>query len=117
MDTATIRARDLSLVLAAAKLRRLTNGRVCQLCALSEAPIITTHCGDPEWFRQRVREDLPRYGLSPARCLPMQRGHIGSLVERIQRHYGRREVLRTWGLGMRALLAEPRYVLNGGSAA
>jgi hypothetical protein len=114
--TATIRARDLSLVLAAAKLRRYTNGRTCQLCALSEAPVITVDCHEREWLRPHARADAQRFGISPARVLPMQRGHIGRLAERVQRMHGRREVLKTWGDGIRALLAEPQHVLNGGAA-
>ena len=38
---ATIRASDLPLALASIKLRKYTGGRTCQLCALSEAPLIS----------------------------------------------------------------------------
>jgi hypothetical protein len=111
--TATIRASDLPLVLAAAKLRRYTHGRTCQLCALSSAPLITVDCHENAWLRKHAQDDARRMGISPARVLPMQRGHIARLAERVQRTHGRREVLKTWGAGIRALLAEPMYTLNG----
>jgi hypothetical protein len=115
---ATHRAKDLSQVLAAAKLRRLTHGRTCQLCALSPAPVIEVDCAaNSRWVRPDLAAQVARYGLSPARCTPMQRGHIALRYERVNREHGRREVLRTWGAGIRALRAEPRHVLNGGSAA
>lgn len=114
---ATIRATDLPLVLAAAKMRRFNGGRTCQLCTLSEGPIINVECRDSVGARQRAQAEAMRLGISPARVSPMRRGDIGRLVERVQRTHGRREVLRTWGIGMRALLQEPLHVLNGGSAA
>jgi hypothetical protein len=118
MSTATIRAADLGLLLAAAKLRRHTHGRTCQLCALSAGPVIEVDCAaNSRWTRPDLAAQARRYGLSPARVTPLQRGHIALLYERTNRHHGRREVLRTWGAGIRALRAEPRYTLNGGSAA
>ena len=114
---ATIRASDLPLALASIKLRKYTGGRTCQLCALSEAPLISADCHDSRRTRERAKAEALRFGCSKARVMPMQRGHIGRLIERVQRTYGRRETLRTWGAGMRALLREPRYVLNGGSVA
>lgn len=113
---ATIRAEDLPLILAAAKLRRRNNSRACQLCALSEHPVITVDCHERVDARRRAQAAALRFGASPARCLPMQRGRIGDLYERVQRTHGRREVLRTWAAGVRALLGEPLHVLNGGSA-
>lgn len=112
---ATIRARDLGLVLAAAKLRRWNNGRTCQLCALSEHPTIALDCHYPGSKSSSYREAASRHGISPARVWPMQRGRIARLFERVQRVHGRREVLRTWGVGIRALKAEPAHVLNGGA--
>lgn len=43
----------------------------------------------------------------PSVC-PWTSGLISRLVERTHREHGRREVLRTWGAGMRALLAEQK---------
>jgi hypothetical protein len=118
MHTATIRATDLPLVLAAAKLRRRNAGRTCQLAALSAGPAIQVDCAsNSQWTRPGLRDEARRIGLSQSRILPMQRGHIAQVYERINRAHGRREVLRTWGAGIRALRAEPRYVLNGGDAA
>lgn len=102
MTAAAIRAADLELVLAAARLRRFNGGRTCQLCALTACPVITLECHDRARARPSYRETARRHGMSPARVTPMQR-------ER-----GRLEVLRTWGSGIRALQAEPAHVLNGG---
>jgi hypothetical protein len=114
---ATIRAGDLPLVLASIKLRKYTGGRTCQLCALSEAPLISVDCHDSQRTRERAKAEALRYGRSRARVMPMQRGHIARLIERVQRTHGRRETLHTWAAGIRALLREPRCVLNGGSDA
>lgn len=114
---ATIRACDLPLVLASIKLRKCTGGRTCQLCALSEGLLIRVDCHESQRMRERAKAEALRIGRSRARVMPMQRGHIGRLIERVQRTHGRRETLRTWGAGVRALLREPRYVLNGGSDA
>jgi len=113
----SIRAADLPLVIASMKLRRFNGGRTCQLCALSEAPTIEVNCRDSRGARQRAQAEALRWGISPARVSPMRRGDIGRLIERVQREHGRREVLRTWGSGIRALQQEPLHVLNGGSAA
>lgn len=110
---ATIRAQDLSLVLGSVKLRNYTNGRTCRLCALSETPVIQLTCRD----RDRSREQAARFGQSPARCMPIQRGDIGRLYQRVNLERGRREVVKTWGVGIRTLQAEPQYVLDGGSDA
>lgn len=115
--TATIRASDLPLVLAAAKLSRWTKGRTCQLAALSAGPVIEVDCrSSSRWTRPGLIDAAKRFGISPARVTPMHRGHIALVYERVNRERGRAEVLRTWGTGIRALRAEPRYVLNGGEA-
>ena len=115
--TATIRAADLSVVLAAAKLRRYNAGRTCQLAALSASPLIEIDCArNSQWTRPGLRDEARRFGLKQCRNSPLQRGHIALVYERINRQHGRREVLRTWGAGIRSLRAEPQHVLNGGSA-
>ena len=117
MHTATIRADDLPLVLAAARMRRRNTGRTCQLCALTPAPVIQVDCtSSSRWTRPGLRDDARRFGIGQSRVMPMQRGHIALVYERINRDHGRREVLRTWGAGIRTLRAEPRHVLNGGDA-
>jgi hypothetical protein len=114
MET-TIRANDLQLVCVAAKARRLLG--TCQLCALSEHPAIEISCRDhSRGYSAGYVERAKRYGLSPARVQPMKRGDIGRVYERVQREHGRREVVKTWGVGIRALQAEPLYVLNGNAA-
>lgn len=115
--TATIRASDLPLVLAAAKARRRNHGRTPQLAALSGCPVIEVDCrSSSHWTRPGLIRAAHKHGTSPARVTPMQRGHIALVYERVAALGGRREVLRTWGSGIRALRAEPRYVLNGGEA-
>lgn len=109
----TIRLADLSLVLAAHKLRRQTRGFTPQLCVFTERPVIEVDCfnGRPNsWLLQQAKCCRPvRFAA------PLGRGHIARLMDRVQRQQGRREVLKTWGVGIRALLAEPKYTLNGGA--
>jgi hypothetical protein len=113
--TATIRADQLGLLLASAKLRQFNHGRTAQFCILSRGPVITTHCHDR--LRHAARRDGRRFGLSDATLMPMQRGGIAELYERVNlKADGRKEVRHTWGCGIRALRAEPRHVLNGGRA-
>lgn len=111
---ATIRARDLGLLLAAEKLRRWTNGRNCRLCALSEHPTLELDCHYSGSKDPSYRDTARRLGTSPARVWPLQRGRISHVYERVLREHGRGEVLRTWGTGIRALRAEPRHTLYGG---
>lgn len=108
-DTATIRAKDLSLVLGSIKIRKYSNGETCLLCALSETPTIQLTCSD----RYRDRAQAARFGVSPVRVSPLQRGDICRVFDRVASR-GRREVLKTFGVGIRALRAEPQYVLMGG---
>lgn len=117
MSATTIRAGDLPLILAAAKMRLWNKGRTCQLCALSEAPTITVECRYGLSAKQRYRDAARLHGISLARVSPMQRGNIDQLFERVHFTHGRKEMLRTWRAGVRALQAEPRHVLNGGGAA
>jgi hypothetical protein len=109
---ATIKLSDLSLVLHVAKLRAATGGRTCLLAVTTPAPIILIDCG-----RQgSQRRDAMRSGLCACNVMPMQRGHIAKLIGRVKCRHGLREVRATWGIGPKALLAEPRYVLCGGAA-
>ena len=115
---AQIRADDLRLVLTAAKLRRATNGRTPALCLLSPSPWLHVDCASSsEHTRPGLIATAKRLGASPLHAQPMMRGHIGRLIERTRRVHGLHEIKRTWGTGLRALLAEPRHVLRGGSAA
>lgn len=116
MNTAaTIRFTDLQLALVGAKARRAFG--TCQLCALSEHPMIEIGCSDHHrGYAAGYVERAKAFGLSPARVMPMRRGDIASLYERVKREHGRGEVVKTWGVGIKALQAEPLYVLNGGKA-
>ena len=110
----TIRAADLSLVLAYAKLRRHNHGRTCATCALTPAPLLEIDC-HTRAPSKAWREQVQRTGGTWAHVGPMQRGHISTLYERVRLRQGLAEVRRTWGTGLRALRAEPRHVLNGGA--
>lgn len=112
---ATIRAQDLSLVLCSIKLRAYSKGRTARLCALSETLTVQVHCRDQLRYGADFAARAKRVGQSPMRVSPLQRGDIGNLYERVKCEHGRREVMKTWGVGIRALLAEPLYVLDGGS--
>jgi hypothetical protein len=114
---AAIRAEDLRLVLQAEKLRRHTRGRTCRLCALTDAPWLQTSCAE-NTHRLALADPLyrkPSATRSP-RVQPMQRGHIASLIGITRQRRGLAEVRRTWGAGLRALLAEPHHILHGGQS-
>ena len=113
---ASIRADDLKLVAAMCKYRRFRSGRSPQLCALTETPTIQVACREQLRYSADFFERAKKYGISPARVMPMQRGDIGRLFDRVKCERGRAEVVKTWGVGIRALKAEPQYVLNGGEA-
>lgn len=112
---ASIRAEDLRLVLQAEKLRRHTRGRTCRLCALTDAPWLQTSCAE-NTHRLALADPLyhrPSATRAP-RVQPMQRGHIASVIYFTRQRRGLSEVRRTWGAGLRALLAEPHHILHGG---
>ena len=108
----TIRLDSIQLVLSAAKLRRYTNGRTCALAALTAGPVLHADCSTTN--RLRLRDDALRVGNYKAIVTPLERGHLTELVLRTRLHHGLAEVRKTWGTGLRALLDEPRHVLNGG---
>jgi hypothetical protein len=117
-QTATIRAEDLDLVLVAHRLRSHTNGRTPALCVLSPGPLLQVDCASSsEWTRPGLIERAKRIGVARLNGQVMHRGHIGRLYERVRREHGLAEVKRTWRTGIRALLAEPRYVYRGGVCA
>lgn len=114
-STQSIELPALELALSAAKLRRLNNGRTAQFCALTPAPTIQADCRlNGPWSRAGLVEASKKSGLGRAGLWPMQRGHIAKLYEHVRRTGGLAEVRATWGTGIKALRAEPRYVLSGG---
>lgn len=117
MNTATIRLTDVKLACAVAKGRRL--GLTTDwVCALSEHPTIRLDCSTPNrmYAEPDARARARRFGMSPARFMPMERGHIAELFDRVRCYRGLDEVRATWKQGIRALKAEERYVLTGGRA-
>jgi hypothetical protein len=110
----TIKLSDLRLALASAKLRQLTQGRTCLLAAITPAPMLRADCSSRG--RMLLRSGIAEYGMTRCHVGPIDRGHITALIERTRNCHGLPEVRKTWGAGLRTLLAEPRYVLNGGAA-
>ena len=111
-NTPTIRAADLRLALHSAKLRSSTQGRTALLAATTAAPVVNANCGQ----RGAVLRIAQASGNAACNVAPMQRGHLARLIARVSVEQGGREVRATWGATMKTLLAEPRYVLNGGAA-
>jgi hypothetical protein len=107
-----IKAGDMRLLVSAAKLRRYTNGRTCQLAAITGGPVIHTDCSSHS--RARMRESAMTMGRVDSFVGPMGRGHLAELVLRTRLDHGLGEVRKTWHTGLRALLDEDRHVLNGG---
>lgn len=109
----TIPLPALELALFSAKLRRRSHGGTAQLCAVTAAPVLALECGRsgsrPSW-----RAECKRLGLGSVHTTPLQRGHIQDLVQRVRLHHGLAEVRRTWGCGLKEMLAEPAHMLNGG---
>lgn len=117
MSTATIRLKDLELSRFTAKMRRANKGRTCQLAAMSERPVLALDCSKGRSPSQLMREEARLHGQSVARLTPLDRGHIARLMEHTQLMHGGREVRKTWGKGIRALLSEgSKYTLQGGAA-
>lgn len=114
---ATIRADDVRLVLATAKLRRHTRGHTSTFAAYTPGPLIEADChhGRPP------SDDLLRQCLRTAgrgiTVGPITRGYMALVWERTRMHHGLAEVRRTWRAGLRELRAEPRYVLRIGGPA
>ena len=115
-QAATIRLQDLELVLATVKAKRSISRDLAWFCALSEHPTISVDCGSNPRIHQDLLESAKRYGLSRARVQPMRRGHIAKLFERTRWLRGMPEVRKTWRTGIRALLTENKYTLQGGAA-
>jgi hypothetical protein len=106
---------SLELALAAAKLRRYNKGRTAQMAAIPPMPVLGVDCSKRTRCRESWRERALKAGRSNCTVTLMDRGHIGELIERVQLLGGPNEVRKTWGTGVRALLAEPRHLLNGGA--
>lgn len=116
-STARIRAEDVRLVLATAKLRRHTRGHTNTFAAYSPAPLIDADChqGRPPSDEQ-LRQSCRTAGRSIT-VGPITRGYVCNVFERTRQLHGLDEVRRTWGTGIRALRAEPRYILRIGGPA
>lgn len=110
----TIKVSDLKFALASYRLRRYTGGQTCQLAVLTAGPVLQADCS----HRNRIyrREDVQRHGKFKSIVTPLDRGHMAEVVMRTRWQHGLAEVRKTWGVGIKALLAEPRFVLNGGAA-
>lgn len=118
MQPKTIRAGDLGLVLASVKLNRYTKGGVCRLAAVTAAPMLTVDCAhgrnpqsaSPGFYAEALR--FAAAGKTGPRVVPWSRGLVATLIERVARERGRRELLKTFGAGITALRREPRHVLR-----
>ncbi len=118
MGEHTIRAADLALVLASFKLSRHTQGKAPTLAAMTAAPVIEVDCAhgrNPKihssgWYRDAVAHAAA--GKTGSRVRPLNRGTLGMLIERVAREGGRRELLKTFGVGITELRREPRHTLR-----
>lgn len=105
---------DIKFALFTAKLRRMDNNSVCQIAAITPGTTIQVDCSNVS--RLRMRSEAIRFGKSRLTVSPLDRGHIADVILRTRLHHGLDEVRKTWGVGIKALLAEPKYVLKGGRA-
>lgn len=115
----TIRAGDLELVLVSLHVSQYTKGQTCVLAAMTPAPMLEVDCSDghnpliahPGFYANAL--ERTRAGKLGPRLVPLSRGWVGNLIDRVARERGRRELHKTFGVGIKALRAEPRYVLRG----
>lgn len=107
----TIPLSSVELALAACKMRKFNGGRTAQFAAFTPSPAVKPDCSTRN--RLRMREWGAKIGMRPQNGL-LDRGHLHELIERTRLSHGLAEVRKTWGAGLRALLAEPRHTLNGG---
>lgn len=117
MTNATFSLDSLHTLLASVRLRKYSGGRTCLLAAMSLAPRLECDCHNGRRVPDSWRDMVARAGTSRVSVQPISRGHIQHVIDRVARNGGRAEVLRTWGCGVRALRAEPRYTLHGGREA
>jgi hypothetical protein len=118
MAEQTIRAGDLALVLGSIKLNQFTKGKTCRLAAMTAAPMLEVDCAhgrnplihSPGFYAEAVR--FAAAGKTGPRVVPWNRGLVATVIERVAREGGRREVLKTFGAGIQALRREPRHVLR-----
>ena len=115
--TTTIQLKDLQLVAAAYRLRRYSKGHTAQLAAFTRAPMVEVDCSQPRRGDKYRRENAANFAHRCAPTVsPLRRGHITELIERTRWMHGLAELRTTWRAGIRALLAEDRHLLKGGSA-
>ena len=109
----TVALSDLSMALMSAQVRRITKGQTCLMAATTPAPLLIVDCS-----RRNNTLGAASLASGTTRCnvAPMQRGHLARLIARVSTDHGAREVRATWGAATKALLAEPRHLLNGGAA-
>jgi hypothetical protein len=114
VSPAAIRAEDLRLVLATIKASRYLDQPLARFAAVTPGSLLQADCSTQRYpdMMDTARRIWQRGTRSPVRFTPMQRGDIARLYERVAREHGRREVLKTWGLGIRSLQNEPRYSLR-----
>lgn len=108
----TFRLESFRLLLAAERMRRYNHGRTCALAAYTRGPVLMVDCSRPG--RLRMRQEAQRFGISRCEVSPLYRGHIADLIMRTRLAHGLAEVRKTWGTGLRALLAEDKWCLKGG---
>lgn len=107
---------SVELALFSARMRRRNHGRTCLLAATTPLPILEVDCSRRTRNTSSWREEAMRLGLSKCTVTPLHRGHIGDVINRTRLNHGLAEVRKTWGTGLRALLAESKYVLKDGVA-
>lgn len=72
---------------------------VDRFAAFSDCPLVGIDCDD-------ALRGLKPYRVPACHFLPMSRGNMAQVLERVRRAHGLAEVRRTWGAGLRFLQAE-----------
>lgn len=94
--TIPLEAVRLAFVTAKARSLSVVTDR---FAAFTDCPLVGLDCED-------TLRGMKPYRVGHCHFLPMTRGNVGQLLERVRRERGLPEVRRTWGAGLRALQRE-----------
>lgn len=114
MTCHTIPLPAVELAAMSAKLRRRTQGRTALLAAFTPRLAVDLDCHRGAPPSHRTVERAMQEGMRVDQAGPIGRGYIADLVKRIRALHGASEVRKTFGAGLKELVAEHRFFLRAG---
>lgn len=100
--TVTISMENVALAIVARKVRPQT-----RWAAMGTHITSTARCST-----RRAPPSHEHIRHVPSLMTPMQRGDISRVYQTTNLLHGRAEVLKTWRIGIRALMSEPKYIVT-----